>query len=503
MLPESICRTRGTFFQPQNSMMKKSILLLPALLPAVLSAQSLPIDPNRPERDFREYQAQPDEFNVNRPRILPKEEIAPRTQVPGGDGGTLHLSIEELAARPELLERALDASLAAGNAETVRFLLPYYKALPEKQKDPVLVLYADAFLAQADQNLDRAIRKYRQIIAERPDLTPMRLNLAVALFENREDVAARDQFERIRSEEGLPEQVVQLSNQYLLVLQKRNSWTFDAGFQYLSDNNINNAPKETQHGPWKTSPPESAHGIGWNFAVGKSFPLPRGWSVRGELDGYGKNYWDNHKYDEITARLTAGVAYKNLRSEFALLPYFEKQWYGGEQYRDMPGLRLESSFWLHPRVQLLGAVEYGRKQQKKYQYLDGNSWLGSASVFLLASPRTYFVLGTDISKEDAKSKEDAYRRMGLRATWGQEWGLGLSTSLSISRARRKYEEKYFPIDSPRQEYENYYSASVWLRNVYLMGITPRLTFAHQKYSSNHFIYNYQKNRLYLELRKRF
>ena len=46
-----------------------------------------------------------------------------------------------------------------------------------------------------------------------------------------------------------------------------------------------------------------------------------------QLDVDGEFYWDNHKYDELTVRVTTGGGHKSLKSEIAVLPFFEKKWY--------------------------------------------------------------------------------------------------------------------------------------------------------------------------------
>ncbi|MDO5686217.1 MAG: porin family protein [Neisseria sp.] len=411
------------------------------------------------------------------------------------------MSKEELLANPQLLQLALDSALSLDHVENVRFLLPLYRQLPER--DPVLLLYAEAVVARADGDLDGAIARYRQIIAERPELTPMRLLLAVALFENHEDTAAADQFEKIRAEKDLPPEVTNVANQYLSALQARQSWSFNAGLQYLQDSNINNAPRERYYGHWKMPEPEAAHGIGYRASLEKTFPLRNGWNTQLGLELDGKSYWDNHRYDEITARAYGGVGYRNLRSQVALLPFFEKKWYGGDSYANMPGFRLQASHWLHPRWQVLGALEYGRKYQQQYKYLDGNSYLGSATAVYLASPRQYWIAGLDLGRETAQDADSTYNRAGVRGGWGQEWGKGVSTLLVAGAAKRRYEDKAWARDEMRRDTEYFATASVWLRDLHWYGLTPRLNVAWQRYSSNHFMYNYQKTKVFIEVSKKF
>lgn len=437
-------------------------------------------------------------FNVSPPthteNITPTSTNTQQTQ-------TIKMSSEELLGQPELLQRALDSALHLNHVDAVRFLLPLYRRLPET--DPILLQFAQAVVARADGDLSQAINIYRNIIAENPHLTPMRLQLAIVLFDNHEDTAAEDQFEKIRSEENVPTEINQVVNHYLTALQERQSWSFQANVQYVQDSNINNAPRERDHGNWKTPEPEAAHGIAYNLEAEKNFSLQQGWYIPLTASLNGKNYWDNHRYDEVTMRVAVGAAYRNLRSQMAVLPYVEKKWYGGQSYANTTGLRLEASHWLHPRWQVLGAFEYGRKHQQQYLYLSGNSYLASGTAVYLASPRQYWLLGVDLGRETAQDKDSTYNRIGIRSGWGQEWDKGISTFFLVGTAHRRYEDKAWASNDMRHDKEYFASASIWLRNLHFYGLTPRLTTTWQRYRSNHFMFNYEKSKVFIEVSKKF
>lgn len=460
-------------------------------LPAGKLAAEPAIAPVTPERNF--------DISVPQNRIVPP--ISPAE--PATQGKTISMSKEELLAQPELLQNALDTAVSRENVDGVRFLLPLYQQLP--QQDSILVLYAQAMLARADGNLGEAISKYRQIIATHPELTPVRMQLAIVLLENHEDVAATDQFEKIRAQENLPQEVIDAVNQYLAILQERQSWSFNAGIQYLQDSNVNNAPRSCPFVGCTIPEAQSAHGIGYQLSLSRLWPWRNGWNTQLSIDADGKSYWDNHDYDELTLRASAGIGYRNLRSEIALLPFYEKKWYGGEAYAQTPGIRIQASHWLHPRWQLLGALEYGRKiqDQERYAYLEGNSYLASATALFLASPKQYWLAGLDASRETAKDTDNTYNRIGIRAGWGQEWGKGISTQITGGVAKRRYEDYAWATSDMRRDTEYFVTSSIWLRNLHFYGLTPRLTVAWQRYESNHFWYNYQKTKVFMEVGKKF
>ena len=63
----------------------------------------------------------------------------------------------------------------------------------------MLLSYAEAKLASLRQDYALAIRIYRKMLSERPALTSIRMELAKVLFADRQDIAARLQFDKVKS----------------------------------------------------------------------------------------------------------------------------------------------------------------------------------------------------------------------------------------------------------------------------------------------------------------
>ena len=85
---------------------------------------------------------------------------------------------------------------------------------------------------------------------------------------------------------------------------------------------------------------------------------------------------------------------------------------------------------------------------------------------------------------------------------GQEWGWGISTRISLAYARRTYKgADLFNIRQKNNEYQS--AVTLWHRDLYFWGITPKITWSYQRVSSNHPFYSYDKNRIFLEMGKTF
>ena len=370
------------------------------------------------------------------PAAAPQAEAAPAPAAAPPDN-RLQMSREELLKRPELLQQALSYAVLTHNAEGASLLLPIYLELPGPH-DALLVALAQALIARAEGDYQRAIGLYRAVLAADPDIPPVRLSLAQSLFENRADKDARQEFEHFRQTPNLAPELQQLAGQYLEALRKRDRWSFGGSVNFISDSNVNNAGREreirTPRGVWTLPEPESAQGFAYRLNA------DRDWNVHGNLywrlslDDYGKFYWNNHKFDDQIARLSSGPAYKTARAEAAVTPYYERRWYGTHKYSREVGVRAEWQYWLTPRHKILSALEIGEQRHDRRRWLDGDSYTASGTWLFVRSPTQYFSFGLDWLRKTAEDHSESYTRKGLRLGWTQQWAGGSPPPLKSAPA---------------------------------------------------------------------
>ena len=204
------------------------------------------------------------------------------------------------------------------------------------------------------------------------------------------------------------------------------------------------------------------------------------------------------------------MGYQTANTEVALLPFTERRWYSGgssgsdamKQFSKNSGVRFELSYWFHKMWQISTALEYGEQRYVKRKHLNGNNYLWSNTLLFLPYSGQYWFAGVDYNRENTRDSDNAYQRKNLRLGWVQEWPLGISTRISLAYARRTYNNiDFFSIRQKNNEYQA--GLTVWHRNLYFLGITPKLTWSYQKNDSNHPFYRYDKNRIYLEMSKTF
>ena len=424
------------------------------------------------------------------------------------DKHTLSITKEELSKHPDLIVRGLITAVSQNNGEAVQLLLPLYQNL--SKQDPFLLEWANAINAREERRFSEAVTRYRTLFSQGSTILPLRYQLAQALFLNNDNEAAKDQFQKLRAEQVSPESIVMI-DQYLSALNRRDQWKFRGGLSFLNESNINNAPKaSTRIGNWNAWERESATGFSYFAEAEKKWSLLHNYFTQFSIEGSGKYYWDNKKYNEFNGRVGAGVGYQTARFEISLMPFIERRWYAGgssgnesmKQYSKNSGARLDLTYWLNEKWQISTALEYGEQRYNTRKHLNGNNYLWSNTLSYFPKSGQFWFIGADYNRENTRDEDNAYQRKNLRLGWVQEWGWGISTRISFAYARRTYKgADLFNIRQKNNEYQS--AVTLWHRDLYFWGITPKITWSYQRVSSNHPFYSYDKNRIFLEMGKTF
>lgn len=446
---------------------------------------------------------------VTTPKInaLPQSQAKPSQTA----GKTLSISKEELVQHPDLVIRALLPAVMQGNLENVALLFPIYQQIPSQFQDPILTQWSEAILAKKQNDYRQAIRLYREILSAQSDILPARLQLAVSLFENNELEAAEDQFKKLRAEQLIPE-IQSMIGQYLTAIERRDRWVFSGGLTFLNDPNINNAPKAgTTYGNWTPPKAESAQGIGFNFNLAKKWSWGSGFFNELRLDNSGKYYWNNKKYNEFSSRLGVALGHQTGKYSLSAAPFVDQTWYAGgsnssgtlKRFSRTTGVSTELSYSLSPQWQFNGSYEYGKQHYASRKHLNGHYQFISSGMSYLASAKQYWFMNINYNRTLTRDKDDSFIRRGVSVGWGQEWGKGLSTRISVSVAQKHYKGP-MPIFNITQRNREYgLQTAVWHRAVHFWGITPRLTYHFNKTKSNHPFYTYDKHRMFIDFSKQF
>ncbi|MBV8874728.1 MAG: DUF560 domain-containing protein [Metakosakonia sp.] len=424
-------------------------------------------------------------------------------------GKTLHVTNVQLAEQPALAMALLDQAVRDGQWQVVSAILPVYEASPNP--DNTLIHFAKAGLARSQGNYAQAIDHYRAILSLHPEFAAVRLDLARAMFENHQYDAAEYQFRRVL-QSSPPDNIQRVIAQYLERIQKGNALTGTLSVSYLNDSNVNNASsgKTIRVGDRlfirnKDSFPQRGEGLWFSGAMQKDVQLYDQHGLRFLATVNGKSYWNNHKFDDITSRLYAGYQWRDFRQQFALLPFYEKRWYGTENYSSGPGLRAEYSYLLSPTWQVSQALEYQKLSydDDAYRFLRGYNRYTSTTLSHALSSRVSTYAGIDFLDQQTFVKSESSHRVAIRGGIQVDLPWQLSFSAGSAFARRDYQADSEIFATRRKDSEQIYNLSVWHRDLYFFGVMPKLNFSYKHVDSNIDFYDYRQRNVTLSLDKNF
>ncbi|ELI6866184.1 TPA: DUF560 domain-containing protein [Salmonella enterica] len=376
--------------------------------------------------------------------------------------------------------------------------------------DPLFLDWANAVLEYQNKNYTQSVRYYRKIISARPDWYSARLQLATVLYLNKDIHSAEEQLRKLRSE-NLSEEAAGLIDGFIARVQKADHWSFRGGLTYLNEKNINNVPPSSRTiGGWKSEKPQSGKGMMYWGEAEKRFSLPDNFFVITQLAAAGKIYWNNHPYDELDGSIGAGMGYRNVNTMVQFIPFYEKSYYGGGQtsdgglqsYSDTIGIKMETELQLSPRWRLYSDLKLGKNEYKKKNYLDGHRYSLNETLIYFPSSRQYISAGLGYSMLRTREKDSSFDKTTFRTGWMYEWNGGISTLLQAAYGYKTYlDEDFWGIKQINHEYST--SVTVWHRDIYFWGITPKVTWSYQRIDSNHPFHDTERNRLFLSFSKYF
>ena len=502
----------GTFMQylRYSNMYGPLALVIGCLSSTSMHAANAPLAPQ--DRSPESY------AKVTEDIVIPRDFEPLSTELPSDDTGPTMTKEESkiyLKAHPNEFETLLGNFLKQGNADALEELLPLYQQVPNY--DPSVIDWGNAIIAAKKGNLDEAVRMYRKINAQLPEIQILRFQLAMALFANRQFIAAESEFEKLRSE-AKTEGDIEVINKYLEAINQQNGWDFNASVSYLNDSNITNAPKQGTQldlgngtGITYTSPRETGKGLNISLQGDKKWLYDNKVFTALHLNGYGKYYWDNKNYNDITAGVGVGVGYQNTVTEVEAVPFYNKRWYGQgtngdgdlHTYTDTTGIRLSLNQWLSPKLRYQGLASYSKSSYiDRYDYNDGEDWLLANTAIYFPNGQQFWTLGADYATKTADDPSGAFDRPGVRLGWGQTWPKGYTTRVNLGYAERNYdEEDFFGIKRENKEYTA--GITAWNRAFSIFGLTPRLSWNYSEIKSNSPFEEYSKNDVSIELSKAF
>ena len=346
--------------------------------------------------------------------------------------------------------------------------------------------------------LDGSIAVFRAILAEYPEIVPVRLELARAFFLRGRDGLARRHFE-LALAANPPVPVVANVNRFLAEIQARKRWSAHFGMALAPDTNIGSASASEivmvdfagQLLPFTLDDGGEKSGIGLSVWAGGEYqePLAPNWRLRVGGNIFRREY-AGKQFDRMGLGLHAGPRWLiDPRTEASLLVTFRREWQSGRPSSRSAGVRLEASRRLTPRLSGQLGASWSEKRNDESTHSDGPVSDLSVGLTFAVSPTLQANFRT--GWERARTELETLRNRTLSTSLGASIALprGFNVSGTLTGRWTDYKGPGIPpsnvVDgSPRKDVTRSIRLSVLKRDLTIRGFSPQFSVTHERRGSN-------------------
>ncbi len=393
--------------------------------------------------------------------------------------------------------------LRAGRLEHAHAFLE--QARPENEREWIERLF---LLGQVEMQLDmprRAAERFETILARRPGLTRVRLELARAYFLSGRDDKAKYHFSTSLAE-GLPSSVEDAAEDFLRTIDARKRWSVSFSASLVPETRRSDREEVLIGGvPFRLSEDvRASSGVGGLVSAGVSFSPAIANDVRGVLaaSGAAKRY-ENSDWNDTTVTGDIGISHLFDAGSVSGGLRLGRRWSAGERFHDNLGS------WALVRWRFSGSTRIGVALSSVYRAHDERS--NRDGWRIVASPRLLHVLNSRTSVEveptfewvEAEADHRGSRLIGIEATFSRAFGGGLSVSLTPSAHVRRHADRD-PLFGERQV-DRYVrlSAQVLHRSLRYRGFVPYVGVSLERNRSNVPIHEFRSHGVFAGVSRRF
>ena len=406
---------------------------------------------------------------------------------------------------------ALDAVKLAGrlvevgdykHAQDILIKMPQTNSLPVELERWYLL----AQIEQKKGNVDEAIRIYRKILDDQPDLVKIRYELAICYMMKHQWYRADYNLRLAMAGKNIPDDIKKRMMYLRYVARQNKNWNVWFNVGAAPDTNVNQATggKEcviTSWGEFCRDLPEPEQVIGTNLTLGGNYEFKLSehhWRWKSDATLY-TNIYNKHKYDDLYLSASTGPRYIWEKGDVWLAGILNRRWYGWDRYSWAYGAKLDTNYDFTRK--LSGGISL-RALENNYDeygvYMDGMQYSLNPHISYSFGPSMYAVLRGGLERETAKMDAYANWRYSTSVGFGAELMYGFRVYIEPYFAWLNYDgEKWVVKDSVYQpikesDFMQRYSLSVSNNKLEVWGFVPTITCSYTKKDSNIHSREYEK-----------
>ena len=387
--------------------------------------------------------------------------------------------------------------LRAGDTAKARIILAALTADPSSDIRNEARFRSAKLLVAAGQT-SRAALLLRQVVDERPDALPARLELA-GLLDRMGDKDGAWRQVRAAQALGLPPAVARIVDRYSEALRAQRPFGASLEIALAPDSNINRATRSDTLGTVlgdfaidRDSKAKSGTGLALNAQAYRRLPLGEDASLLVRLTGFGNLYRDKD-FNDIAADVAAGPELNLGRSRVQAEVGVTQRWFGQKQFMRSARVGAIVSHPLGRRtlLRLSGSAALVDNQLNDLQ--DGKSFSGQLSAEHALSATTGLAASLGIDR--ASLKDPGYSTTGWRAglTGWRDFGR-VTLSAGAEFGRLHADERLLLFPDRREDRSLRLSLGATFRQLQFRGFAPVARFSIERNRSTIAFYDYRRTR---------
>lgn len=390
--------------------------------------------------------------------------------------------------------------------------------MPQTNSLPVEIerWYLLAQIEQKKGNIDEAIRIYRKILDDQPDLAKIRYELAICYMLKHQWYRADYHLRLAMAGKDIPDEVKQRMMYLRYVARQNKRWNLWFNFGAAPDNNVNQASGgeeyiQNEWGEFYRVLPKPEKAIGYNFLLGGNyeFKLSENWRWKNEGNIY-TNIYNKHKFDDLYLSGATGPRYIWEKGDVWLAGIVGRRWYGWDRYNWSYGGKIDTHYDWSRKISSGLSLRFMNNIYDEYgEYMNGQTYGVMPHVSYSFDASKYIILFGGVDRDTAKSDMYANWRYNIGTGFGAEipWGFGVYFEPSFSWTNydgpRWAVKDYHFAQIKEHDFMQRYAVSLSNNKIDIWGFVPTVTVSYTRRDSNIHEREYEKWTTEFTMRQRF
>lgn len=364
-----------------------------------------------------------------------------------------------------------------------------------------------AQLLAARKDYAGAVIWYRQLLAEQPNVVPVRLALGQAFYALKDYDNAERQFRFARAGDITPAVKASIDRYlYLIRLERRFSYTLSVAA--APDTNLNAGPTTSTVSifglPFELSDQARKHsGVGASVDAGGEWSPSISGQTRLRLGAQAhRAEYGGGAFDDMTLSVYGGPRFIGRRWELSPLATAFRRWYGNQFYEDGAGATLQGAYYPAARIGVTASLG---AQQTTFAQRDMSGPAVSTALGAFYTLNSAAVVSGEVAASRQQARLPLYSNTAVQLQLGyyRDLPLGFSIAVQPSFARIDYVGEYGFFGVVRRDRVWQAQASVLNRKIDWWGFTPRAAYTFTSTSSSIGLFAYDRQRVEMGLTRNF